>query len=379
MNKKRVKMHLQRFYSKVFSLFHKVQNKVLFESFMGKQYSDNPRAVSEKLHEMYPEHRIVWVLNNHNTDVPSYISIVSKNSLAFYRELSTSFAYVTNEGMTPNLNKRKKQFFVQTWHGDRGFKKVLYDVYENGKREIPIIDEKITDLCVAGSQYGESKYRSAFRYSGRVLRVGTPRNDCLVNPDTTYRDTIKRRLGIASDVKVLLYAPTYRGYQEKSDIQVDLNEAISILEKKSKSKWVCLIRAHASTKGGFKNAESNWKDVSKYPDIADLLLIADMLFTDFSSCSGDFIIQKKPVILVLFDKEVYMNNCRTFKVPLEETGYFIATNQIELNKILLSMSDNDYAENCQIILDYYKTTESGHASQAVCEEIHAFYVNYLSD
>ena len=376
MNKKLMEMYAAKYYTKAYSLFHKIEKKVLFESFMGKQYSDNPRAISEKLHEMYPEYEIVWTMNAKNDALPDYVRTVSKTSRDYYKELATSFAFVNNEGMSPNLNKRRKQFFIQTWHGDRGFKKVLYDAHEDSKREIPVMDGKITDLCVAGSQYGEDKYRSAFHYYGRVLKVGTPRNDGLINPSSDKQHEIRTKLGLDDDTKIILYAPTFRGYQTKSVIQVDFKRVIDILERDG-SKWVVLIRAHASTVGGFANADDFMQDVSRYPDIADLMMVADMLMTDFSSCSGDFIVRRKPVILVPFDKEVYMKNCRTFKAPLEDTGYLVAENQEQLEDILTHTTLEQFAANSEKVLDFYGTVETGKASEAVCEEINKFYKEHF--
>ena len=36
------------------------KNKVFFESFIGKSYSDNPKPISEYLHSVKPDIEIVW-------------------------------------------------------------------------------------------------------------------------------------------------------------------------------------------------------------------------------------------------------------------------------------------------------------------------------
>ena len=38
------------------------KKKIIFTSFEGKSYSDNPRSISEALHEMMPDARIYWLL-----------------------------------------------------------------------------------------------------------------------------------------------------------------------------------------------------------------------------------------------------------------------------------------------------------------------------
>ena len=373
--KRKISIYLQRFYVYIYGKFHKIEKKVLFDSFCGKQYSDNPRAISEKLHELYPGYKIVWRINNKNNKyniIPAYIKIVFKNK-DFLKELATSFCYVTNEGMEPNKYKKKNQLFIQTWHGDRGFKKVLYAAWEGAKRPIPVTDEKITDLCIAASDYGESVYRDAFKYKGKILKIGMPRNDKLVKKSPDEYEKIKKNINIPKDVKVLLFAPTYRDRcNTNQKILVDLKRVLEVLERNGE-KWICLIRAHSASSGLEFNESDKVKDVTDYPDIADLLLIADMLITDYSSCSGDFILMDKPVILTLFDKNEYEKSCRKFNLKPEDAGYIIAYNQEELESIILNNTEKDYEENCKKIKKIYNVIETGDSSKEICNIIKEFY------
>ena len=52
---RKVKWYVIKKATLLYSWFHSVDKKVLFESFGGKQYADNPRAISEKMHELYPD------------------------------------------------------------------------------------------------------------------------------------------------------------------------------------------------------------------------------------------------------------------------------------------------------------------------------------
>lgn len=57
---------------------------------------------------------------------------------------------------------------------------------------------------------GESVYRSAFKYNGEVLKCGMPRNDILITGNKERESLVKSLLGINPDMKILLYAPTFR-------------------------------------------------------------------------------------------------------------------------------------------------------------------------
>jgi CDP-glycerol glycerophosphotransferase len=77
------------------------------------------------------------------------VEAVPRLSLQTLREMATSRAIVTNAGMKIWMVKFDDQYYVQTWHGDRGFKKIYLDVDPNRRyyrEEGPRID-----LAVSGS------------------------------------------------------------------------------------------------------------------------------------------------------------------------------------------------------------------------------------
>lgn len=377
---KQIKMFLTRTFMRLWGTTHRLERKVLFESFSGRQYSDNPRAISERLHELFPYYDIVWAFHKNTDDyglIPDYVRAVNRTSLSYYKELSTSFCYVTNEGNGINIHKRSDQFFIQTWHGDRVPKKVLYDAWEDGKRPTPITDSEITDLCIAASDIGERVYRTAFRYKGNILKVGMPRNDKLVRNSSEEIYEIKQRLELDKNAKLLLYAPTFRNIhdkeKERQKINVDLGQAINIL-KDNNENWICMVRAHPSSIGLDVNCDSNcFIDVSSYPDMADLLLISDMLITDYSSSAGDFVLLNRPVILTMYDREEYNLKYRKFNFDPDEAGFIIARNQNELENIIKTYSDAEYLKSCKNVMKYFNIIETGDSAGEICRIIDKHY------
>ena len=173
-------------------------------------------------------------------------------------------------------------------------------------------------------------------YEGEVITVGMPRNDKLTNIQAYQEEAaeIRRCLGIEEGTNILLYAPTYREAGDELKCQIDISQTVASLEV-SGNKWTCLVRSHSLTKQlKVTQEKAVCRDVSDYPDMADLLLITDLLVTDYSSCAGDFLLTNKPVVLAHFDKESYESKDRMLWVDAEKTGYFVATNQQELNDIL---------------------------------------------
>lgn len=384
MFKQAVTNFLRNGYMKFRWVLQRPTNEVLFMSFNGLQYSDNPKAISEKLHALYPQYRIVWAVRDKEKmrqAVPEYIKLVDCYGKEFYDALSSCFCFVTNTHNRENIQKRPKgQFFIQTWHGDIGFKKVLYDVKPKEQRTNPIQDEYITDLCIAASDYGESQYRTAFNYKGEVLRVGTPRNDKLIYADSNEEAVTRKKLGISEDTRVLIYAPTFRDSNKTfQSILIDLDEVMKILESKG-GKWVCLVRAHSNTrKLDFYCDGINYIDVSEYPDMADLLAIGDLLITDYSSCACDFIRRGKGAILAAFDLEAYIRNDREIPFDFEERGFIVAKTQKELNRILTELDEVDYRKNAEQICKEFNVYESGKSAEIICGRIYDFYTKQYKE
>lgn len=347
-----------------------LQNTVLFSSFGGKSYSDNPRAVSEKLHALYPEIKISWCIQRSKSQVlPMYVTpIYVEDKGAIIKAYATSKVIVTNYAF-PDLKKNPEQFFIQTWHGDRAFKKIQYDnPFISDDYFRPESQPGFCDLCVAGSDYGERKFRSAFRYVGEILKVGTPRDDRLVNPNPQEMGALREKLGVASNTRILLYAPTVRmskinGLEVKD---LDVEKALAALEKRYECPWVCFMRGHPGTKG-LVGVQYNEKviDVSDYEDMADLLLISDMLITDYSSCAGDFALLHRPLVLFQADKEEYMSEERNFYFDIADSPYWVVESQEQLEKIIAACSDEAAKENCDAILKFYGSCETGNSAEAV--------------
>lgn len=373
-----INSYIKKFMTFILS-FRKMQKKVLFESFCGKQYSADPRAISEKLHEQHPDIQIVWYISspyyNQIADyIPKYVRVI-KSKFEFIDELSTCSAYVTTEPLLRSFYKRKGMFVVQTWHGDRGFKKILYDASAsvNKKRTLDkIYDNKYTDICVAGSDFGERVYRKSFHYYGKVIKCGMPRNDKLMMPQQNLSHEIKRRLNIKDDTKVLLYAPTFRGHSpQEQESQFDICHALDVLEQNTE-KWVCIIRSHIHAKRLITSSRNDDRilDLSTYYDIADLLLVTDILITDYSSCSGDFVLCDKPIICLVNDLEEYKTSSRDLVDDIFNFGFVLSHNEKELLDLLSNRNSTLFHDSVKKAKKYYGVCESGHSSETICNLIY---------
>lgn len=348
-------------------LFHAIygidRKTALFSSYSGKGYTDNPRCVCEALHALRPDLRIVWQLRRGlpASDFPDYVQIIPAHSLKALRAYATAGVLIDNMNRPQYMLKFPGQIYVQTWHGDRGFKKILFDM---GTHEA-FPDGQQMDLAVSGSDFGSRVYRSAFGYSGEILECGCPRNDILIENPPELAGQVRKSLGIAPDTSVLMYAPTFRDASKGGKINavLSLERVRQTLEKTTGRHWICLSRGHALNHGVSSDAQM---DVSRYPNISELLLITDLLISDYSSIAGDFMLLNRPAIFYQPDRDAYVHERALYFDP-DESPLMVAHSEDELIDYLSRPIDG--AANCREVLNFFGTHESGRASQAVAQRI----------
>lgn len=358
------------------------EHRAVFISFNGLSYSDNPRALSEKLHALQPQIEIVWLFlrpEEKKDLVPDYVKCVKEGTFGALKVLATSKIWVDNFCKPLYTYKGKHQIYVQTWHGDRGFKKVLYNSTFLPK-SFRILEKDICDVMVSGSEFGKSVHETAFRFEGLTLNYGTPRNDMLVINDPERKKIIDLKLrqlmGIDPDVKIFLYAPTLRreasesGGNQASD-GIDLVKIVEVLEDKFKEAWCCVVRAHSAV-GGIEGIPKDYdkiKNGNLVEDMNDLLFITDFLITDYSSSAGDLALMDKPIILFQSDREAYIDRDRTFYFDIDDTPFIIVENNTELMLALEKLDMDQVPDNCKAILDFYTTNETGASSEKIIDHM----------
>ena len=351
-------------------------NMVVFSAFDHRSYNDNPRYISEKLHELRPETKIVWLFNDVDEarsiyPIPDYVQARMCIGLRGLNALGRARIVVDNFAKRFYLRfPSKNQVYIQTWHGDRAFKKVGFDFVGQHVRML----EEHASLGITGSDYGDMQFRSAFHYKGEIMKVGYPRNDILVQNDPALAGEIRARLKLDADTRILLYAPTFRDTQRRAhqsqSMALDLFHVLDTLEATTGEKWKCLVRAHYMSYGlQMDDGSDRLIPASSYPEMAELLLISDALITDYSSCAGDYALLRRPIFLYHNDIEEYRTKNRALYFNIEDSPYWVASTPEEMDRLIQSCTPERARENCDAILKFYGEAETGHAAQSIAEYI----------
>ena len=334
-----------RLINNIFNVFRIKNNRIIFSSYNGKQYSCNPRAIYEYL-QANSEKNIgyIWVFNNpekYKNMLPNKTKCIRSNSIKHIFYQKTSKIIITNARGKGTIGVRKNQIMIQTWHASNGYKQ-LSNLKGIKLKESNLFCKDITVAHCGCANMKKERLEKTFGFFGEIIK-GTPRMDKIISSDNNHelKKNIIRKYNIDDPIKVVLYAPTYRN-KTKNDFGLDYENLINSLNSRFGGKWIVFVRSHYFVKNMIKeSANSSIVDVSDYPDMLDLLLISDVLISDYSSCIWDFSFLNKPTFLFCPDLDEYRNNTK-FNVPIEEWGFSVSKTNKELGDNILSFDDSSF-------------------------------------
>ncbi|MGE7121268.1 CDP-glycerol glycerophosphotransferase family protein [Peribacillus sp. NPDC046944] len=357
------------------------QNLILFESGIGKQYSDSPKYIFEELVKRDNNYKKVWVYNS-NLPVKDKNTIrIKRLSPEYYYYLAKAGYWVNNQNFPTYLSKRKETTYIQTWHGTP-LKKMQFDIENIQGRDDGYLNRvhsatKTWDYLVSPSSYASNAFRSAFRYEGEVLETGYPRNDLFYREDvSTIANVVTDRLKLPKGKKVILYAPTFRDNQtsKNNKFTFDLNLDLEKMKEALGDEYVLLLRMHVVISNKLKIPEG-YEDfvinVSKYSDIQELYLISDILITDYSSVMFDFANTARPILYYTYDLEDYRDNIRGFYIDFEgeAPGPFLKTTEDIIESITnIDEINRQYETRYSLFREKYCGIEDGQAAKRIVDK-----------
>ncbi len=293
---------------------------MVYDAFEGR-YSDNPRALFERMRHRQPGDRHTWLCDPRFVDgFPADVETVPFGTQAARAVLEDADLVVANTHLDFDWDKKPGAVYLQTWHGTP-LKRIHRDVLWAPEGILDRLDLDVArwDYLLSPNAISTPRLRDAFGFGGPVLELGYPRNDVLVGPEaTTVRARVRAALGIPDHVTAVLYTPTWRDDQfyAPGDVELAL-DVPTFLEALPEDVWL-LPRLHYKMTGRARAAtDDRVVDVSRYPDVHELYLAADAMVTDYSSTMFDFAITGKPLLFFAYDLESYRDSLRGFYFDLE--------------------------------------------------------------
>lgn len=211
--------------------------------------------------------------------------------------------------------------------------------------------------------------------SGIVLPVGVSRTDAFFDEEyiRNSRYKIMQLIPATKTKKIILYAPTFRGEVSKATSPDELD--IGLLEKSLGSEYILITKHHQSVKqppkipeeyeGFFAFDMTRGKGIT----INELMSVADIMITDYSSVAFEYSLFTRPMLFFAFDLENYVDY-RGLYYPYSEItpGPVVKTTQDIVDYIV----NIDTRFEAQKVIDFQKRFMSacdGHSTERIVKLI----------
>ena len=385
-----IKNVISRLYQWVFQIggyvIPKNSKTVIFESFLGKQFSDNPKAIYDYMKINYPHFKLIW-----SFDKRSFSKYESENLIKVKRfsfkwlyYMNRAKYWVSNSRLPLWIPKPKGTVYLQTWHGTP-LKKLgsdINEIYMPGtntekyKRNF-LKEAGKWDYLISPNAYTTKIFKRAFNFNKNIIETGYPRNDFLINSNNEFNiNGLKKKIKIPFGKKVILYAPTWRDnqYYEIGRYKFKLELDLDLLRKNLGNDYIIILRLHylVAENLDLSRYEGFIYDFSHHEDIKELYLMADLLITDYSSVFFDYANLKRPMLFYVYDIEEYRDKLRGFYFDFESRapGPLVRTTSELIDKI--KDIENEMIHTSETFVDFYNQycyLEDGKASQRVVHEV----------
>lgn len=278
----------------------------------------------------------------------------------FMRIYATAKAVFICDNFLPvsSCRKRPDTTVVQLWHSCGAFKKTGYDA----KDDIPAYYignvYKNYDLVTVSAPYAVPALTGAMRQPDGVVRaVGVSRTDIYYDPD--YQEDCRNRFFSehpeAAEKKIILWAPTFRGNAGRPQ-EAGMAE-MRLLEKVMGDDYFFVWKLHPHMESTFPYSNS------KIPT-EELLPVADLMITDYSSVVFDYSFFERPFVLFAPDLEEYRKE-RGFYLEYETMSPYIAKNAASLEKAVReALADTDMGW-IRAFREFHVSACDGHATERI--------------
>lgn len=350
------------------------KNRIVFIQSDGAGFRCNLKYIALEVIRQNLPYDMVWMVNNMHEEIPAPIRKVKYNRIKAVYNLATACVVINNLKSPFPVKKKTGQTFVYIPHGQPGAKcaegdAIISEEYIAMSRQ----HSAMTDIFVSLGSYHTQVLKDTFWVPERaeILECGFPRNDQYYQEEADRVSAIRQKLGLAEHTRVLYYAPTFRDHGSIKGLDIDLDRALDVLERKTGAKWICFTTLHPAfmffDKPIFKYGD-RIVDMTSYPDLHELFLIVDVCITDYSSVSLDFCNTRRPVFLYAPDIEEYQK-LRGLKPMFFNLPFDLCTNNEDLESAIKNFDEAVYAKKLEDFYFLYGSVDDGHASARFVERL----------
>lgn len=355
------------------------KGRVICWAYNFRQYSCNPMYITDYILENYLNNfEIYWAFkkNVNIANIDKRIQIVYFPTINYLITLYSAEFVITNLRTNKYgefFVKKKNQKYIMTWHGSTPLKKIEKDATDTLDQvyiKSAMFDSIMCDLMLSNSMFFTRLIRQVFWYDGEVLQKGLPRNDLFYNKKKKIEilDKVSKYTNRnLKDTTIVMYAPTFRDSSSAEQYKLNWPYILDFFETKFQKKVNLFLRLHPNVieKVDIDSLiiDKRMQNLCFYHDMQELLCVADILITDYSSTMFDMALMNK--ICFLYAKDVEEYN-RGFYFNIRKLPFPFSESEDELINNINLMDIYQYKRD----IDIYKQriigiSENGLASQSV--------------
>lgn len=267
------------------------------------------------------------------------------------------------------FNFSKKQRIIQVWHACGAFKKFGFASHHNTNKSESIFKmyEKYSGVIVSSDEVRKHYAKSFSLGIDKIKALGVPRTDVFYNEEkiNILRDSFFKTHPWLKGKKIFLYAPTYR----KSEfIHKEAMDSISKIQEVLKENEVLIYSLHPFDQDVIIQGLPENCNFTRNCDSNTLLLVADVLITDYSSVIFEFSLMNKPMIFYSYDLESYVEEQRGFYYDYESFVPGPIAKDIDELKVIIDRDKYDY-DQILSFKNMFMSACDGHSTDRVVEYI----------
>ena len=291
---------------------------------------------------------------------------IFRNMACFMKKYATAETVIICDNFLPaaSCRKRKGTSVIQLWHACGAFKKFGYDT----SADIPSYYKGNVlancDLVTVSSQICVKPFSSAMRLPEKAVRpVGVSRTDLYFNDtfNQACRNQFFSQYPNAQGKKIVLWVPTFRGNPGIASVK-GLDDILHARDQLKDTHYF-IIKLHPHTQAHIEGTNCSISS-------EELLPVADVVITDYSSILFDAMIYKHPLILFVPDLDEYLDN-RGFYLDYNTLPGLRAQN---LEQLLQILTDEDLLHSSvnKVYTDFYDkymASCDGHSTKRIINYI----------
>lgn len=350
--------------------------KVVFVELHGSSLSNGFKLLKESI-EQREKFKVEECYIRYQRDSISYykrcFGLLWKISNAAYIFLNDS------SNVLGAFRMRRESKMIQIWHGCGAFKKWGFSVADKGygqdyneMKKYPY--HRNYSLVPVSAPEVVWAYQEAFQIPEKLIRpIGVSRTDIYYREnfrqqavEKYYRNVCKGR-----EKRCILYAPTFRGERSCAESPEVLD--YSYLKEKLGDSYIIIEKRHPFVQKELEVAE-NLKDFVQGDcgmTIEELLCVADICVTDYSSIIFEYAIFEKPMIFLAYDLEQYFDKRGFYYDYKEFVPGPIVHNTKELEMAVRRIENNpqESKKAAEMFRQKFMSACDGNATERILQEV----------